>query len=363
MCYAIPGKVEQVNEKSVILDYFGQRKKAINELKVLSRGDYVYAQGGYVIEKVPVAQAQEILLAWKDVFFQLQKVDLRLSSINLKEGNLKTKLGGILDKAGTGKQLNKDELLYLMDLENEKEIGFLFRMANFLRQKYHQNSCCVHGIIEISNYCLRNCAYCGILAGNKIVKRYRMNKDEILKAAGQAIEGYGFKALVLQSGEGAYGVDELVEIIRAIKEKYSVLIIISFGEVGDAGLKKLFDAGARGLLLRFETSNPALYAKLHPGYSLDTRLKEIRKAYELGYLIFTGGLIGLPGQTYKDIINDIYLAQELNAEMFSFGPFLPHPHTPLAGHLLSSESKILKVLALSRLVASEQAKILVTTAF
>ena len=76
----------------------------------------------------------------------------------------------------------------------------------------------------------------------------------------------------------------------------------------------------------------------------------------------TGALIGLPGQTNQDIINDIYLAKELGAEMYSFGPFLPSPSTPLGEIKNPSKEKVLKTLALVRLIDPEVAKILVTTA-
>jgi len=142
-------------------------------------------------------------------------------------------------------------------------------------------------------------------------------------------------------------------LIKEIKARHAVLIFISVGEVGKEGLAKLYQAGARGLLARFETSNPALYANLHPGDKLQDRIDELKHAYELGYLILTGGLIGLPTQTEVDLLNDILLAKELHTEMYSFGPVLPDgPPTSL----------VLKTLAVARIV-DPMAKILVTTGF
>ncbi len=60
-----------------------------------------------------------------------------------------------------------------------------------------------------------------------------MTKDEILQAAWEAVQGYGFKSVVLQSGEDSgYSINELVDIIKEIKEKFPALIFISFGEIG-----------------------------------------------------------------------------------------------------------------------------------
>ena len=55
MCYAIPGKVTAIDGKKVTVDYFGEKKKAINEIVDLKVGDYIYAQGGYVIQTDPRA--------------------------------------------------------------------------------------------------------------------------------------------------------------------------------------------------------------------------------------------------------------------------------------------------------------------
>ncbi|HNV86277.1 MAG TPA: radical SAM protein [Candidatus Omnitrophota bacterium] len=364
MCYAIPGRVKSVRDKTVLVDYFGEEKKAYNEIDGLSAGDYIYAQGGYVIEKIPAPEAEAILSVWKETFFELQEVDVLLSRVDLEAKGIDPRVGRILDRAANGRKPSKDEVLELLNHEDTGSLTLFFKIANFLRQKNLKNSCCVHGILEISNYCSESCAYCGISSHHRGLSRYRMSPEEIVSAACEAVGKYGFKALVLQSGEDAgYRVEELAGVIRTIKEKTPALIFVSFGEVGIQGLEKLYQAGARGLLMRFETSNPELYGRFHPGAKLETRLEHLRKAYEMGYMIITGGLIGLPGQTRKDLADDISLTRDLRAEMYSFGPFLPHPETPLGEVLPVGETEVLKVLAASRLIDPLEAKILVTTAF
>ncbi|MBN3033202.1 MAG: [FeFe] hydrogenase H-cluster radical SAM maturase HydE [Candidatus Saganbacteria bacterium] len=355
MCYAIPGKVTAISGKTVTVDYFGEKKKAINEIVNLKLGDYIYAQGGYVIQTVPAKEAVETLETWKELFFELRETDVRLSRRPAEETGVSREVSLILDRAAEGRELKREELHKLFLLENPAELDQLYKTANFLRQKYLANSCCVHGIIEFSNHCKNDCVYCGIRRSNTILERYRMTDDEILAAVAEAVEKHGFKALVLQSGEDPeFSVDRLDNLIREIKKRHAVLIFISVGEIGRAGLKKLYEAGARGLLLRFETGDPKLYANLHCGDELEDRLRDLRDAYELGYLILTGGLIGLPGQSLESLLNDILLTKELKTEMYSFGPVLPDgPKTEL----------VLKVLAVSRLIDPQNAKIVVTTGF
>jgi biotin synthase len=350
--------------KTAVIVYFGEKKKALNEFNDLQLGEYVYAQGGYIIKKISEKDAFSILSVWKETFFELQEKDLRLSKLNYEKTGADKKAVFILDKALEDVALKHEDLLYILNVKDVFTRNLIYKTANFLRQKYLSNACCVHGVLEFSNYCNQSCLYCGINMSNTKVRRYRMSDIEIQKAVGEAVEGYGFKALVLQSGEDDYySAKKLCDIVKKIKEKHSVLIFISCGEVGLEGLSMLYEAGARGLLMRFETSNPSLYSRLHPGAKLEERLAHLREAYRLGYLIATGGLIGLPGQNKEDILNDIYLASELNTEMYSCGPFIPHPDTYLGREPLPSTDDILLAVSTIRLANPKHARILITTGF
>ena len=113
--------------------------------------------------------------------------------------------------------------------------------------------------------------------------------------------------------------------------------------------------------MRFETSNPALYEKYRPGHKLEERLKLINGLREIGYLVITGFLTGLPGETEADTFNDIELTNSLDPEMFSFGPFIPHPGTPLKDAVSPSLESVLNTIARTR-IRHPQSRILATTA-
>jgi biotin synthase len=361
MCYAIPGVVTEISGRNAVISYFGETRAALCELPNLQLGDYVYAQGGYVIEKVDPDFAREMLDTWKDLFAVLQERDDVLSARPVPEPRDRP-LQDILDKAGSGLQISREDILYLLTIEEPERLERLYRTANAVRHLHHRNSCCVHGILEISNYCSSDCLYCGLAVNSTLTRRYRMTRDEILEAAKEAIEGFGFKSLVLQSGEDPeYTPAFLAEVVAEIKRRHGVFICVSFGEVGLEGLDQLYAAGARALLMRFETSDPKLYAQLHPGSTLDSRLSHLRHALKTGWLTMTGGLIGLPGQTVESLADDVMLAGELNAEMFSFGPVLAsHRRHEQAS---TTETQMLRLLAAARLAAPPQGKVLVTTAF
>jgi len=362
MCYAIPGNVKRIAGNLITVDYFGEKRKARNDFYELKVGDYVYAQGGFVVEKIEENDAEEILDTWKELFFELKKTDAKLSKLYNDKSNLDKAFLKIIDRATYGKSISHDEALRLLLSKDPDEIEMLHKSANFIRQKFLDNSCCVHGIIEFSNKCVCQCEYCGINSENSTLKRFNLNTGEILEVIDDAVKRFGFKGIVLQSGEDpSYRSDKILDLIKKIRENYPVFIFLSVGERDDEFYRKAFDAGAKAVLFRFETSDSRLYSKLHPHSSLKERIRYLELFKDIGYIIATGSLIGLPGQKPEGVIDDFMFAKELGCDMYSFGPFIPHPDTPLHSHSAPGAEYVLKAISVLRLI-DPHGKILVTTA-
>jgi len=184
-----------------------------------------------------------------------------------------------------------------------------------------------------------------------------------VETAVTAVREKGYKLLVLQSGEDPFYTDAVLgDIIRRIKASSRVFIFISAGERGFESYRALREAGARGVLFRFETSNKKLFRTLHPeGKGFASRFNHLKFFKDLGYYIATGPITGLPGQSLNDIAADI-LATKKWADMVSTGPFVPSPGTPLEGLPAGDPDLHLKVIAVLRLVM-KSARIPVVTAY
>ncbi|MHC4321173.1 MAG: [FeFe] hydrogenase H-cluster radical SAM maturase HydE [Planctomycetota bacterium] len=362
MCYAIPGNVKSIAGNLITVDYFGEERKARNDFYDLQVGDYIYAQGGFVVQKIDEKDAEEILDTWKELFFELKETDVRLSKLHNDKPSLEKGFLKIIDRATYGKSIAHEEALRLLLSEDPDEIDVLLKSANFIRQKFLDNSCCVHGIIEFSNTCVCQCAYCGINSENSTLKRFSLNTGEILEVVEDVVKRFGFKGIVLQSGEDpSYRSEDILDLIKKIRENYPVFIFLSVGEREEGFYRKAFDAGAKAVLFRFETSDSNLYSKLHPHSSLKERIRYIELFKDIGYIIASGGLIGLPGQKAESVIDDFMFAKELGCDMYSFGPFIPHPDTSLSGHNTPDAEYVLKAISVLRLI-DPYGKILVTTA-
>ena len=217
-------------------------------------------------------------------------------------------------------------------------------------EKTYKKNVFVRGIIEFSNYCKKNCLYCGIRRDNFKTKRYRMSEKDILLSIKSMYEK-GFHTVVLQSGEDSFYTDEkLISLLKKIKSKFDIVITLSIGERSYESYEKLKDAGADRFLLRIETTDEKLFKKLHPDDNLEYRKQCLFNLKKLGYEVGTGIMVGLPNQSLESIVKDIFFFKELDADMIGIGPFLPHQDTPLAKEEVQDFSLTLKVLSLIRIL-------------
>ncbi|WP_420239094.1 [FeFe] hydrogenase H-cluster radical SAM maturase HydE [Telmatobacter bradus] len=268
-------------------------------------------------------------------------------------------------------KLTHNEILDWLRASDPEQLEALFARANQVRQEHVGDAVHLRGLIEISNHCVRQCHYCGLRAERTIL-RYRMSREEILACARQAVH-LGFGTVVLQAGED-FGIEAegLAALIRTLKTEMPLAVTLSLGERLQDELLLWKNAGADRYLLRFESSDPALYAAIHPqrGAMPSDRIGQLKQMRAMGYEIGSGVMVGIPGQSYTMLARDIECFAALDLDMIGIGPFLAHPETPLGAHAASlatadqvpaTEEMVLKTLALTRIVCP-QANLPATTA-
>lgn len=253
----------------------------------------------------------------------------------------------LIKKAEETHSLSKEELVVLLkDSSIDEE---LFNAADRVRKKYVGDEVHLRGIIEFSNICKRNCLYCGLRASNKNIERYRLMPDEIIDLAKKAVE-YGYKTIVMQSGEDDYYTVEILTYIISNLKKMDIAVTLSLGEKTFEEYKAYKEAGADRYLIRIETTDKKLYEELDPGMSHENRKSCIKDLKSLGYQVGTGNLVGLPNQTVESLADDILFFKEIDADMIGLGPFIPNEDTPLKDAKGKEFTMSLKVMALTRLL-------------
>ena len=260
--------------------------------------------------------------------------------------------------------MTHDEIANWLRETDPPRLDQLWQDADRARQENVGGDVHLRGLIELSNHCVRLCGYCGLRAGNRRLKRYRMSEEEILACAKKAVD-FGYGTVVLQSGEDPDITCSWMEnIVRRIKSETPLAITLSLGERDDDELTAWRRAGANRYLLRFETCNRQLYEQIHPPrrqHQRCDRIAMLDTLRGLGYEVGSGVMIGIPGQTYDDLAGDIELFARLDLDMIGVGPYLPHPDTPLGAlgeqpstpateQVPGDELMTYKVVALARLM-------------
>lgn len=238
-------------------------------------------------------------------------------------------------------------------LEGRDDAG-LFDRADAVRRACCGETVFVRGIVEFSNCCVRDCLYCGLRRSNRRVRRYRMEHGEIVATA-RAVVAAGVRTVVLQSGDDLrYGRERLCRIVRDIKAlDPAPAVTLSVGERPDDDYRALRDAGADRYLLRHETANEELYGELHPGQSLARRMRILELLRTLGYQVGCGFMVGLPGQTFERLAEDLLFLREFQPDMAGIGPFIPQSDTPLSRAAPGDTELTLRALALARIVTRD----------
>lgn len=260
---------------------------------------------------------------------------------------------GLLAKADESGDLSFEEVRLLLALTEPGGVSALLETADRVRARVVGDDVHLRGLVEFSNHCRKNCAYCGLRRDNNHVERYRLSADEIVDIALE-LDRRGLRTVVLQSGEDlSYSAEALADIIRRIKQSTSLAVTLSVGERPREHYELWKQAGADRFLLRHETVNRELFDAMECGTSFENRMRCIQDLRELNYQIGIGFMVGLPGQTLDDLAGDLMFVKEMQPDMLGIGPFIPASETPLAGKPGGSLDQTLKCVALGRILTRD----------
>ncbi len=260
----------------------------------------------------------------------------------------------------------KEEIIDLLSVTDSESIELLRSSAERTLLSHRGSEVYFRGLVEFSNICTSDCYYCGIRKGNNSVKRYMLSKEQILEAARFcAFHEYG--SIVLQSGERTdpQFIDFVEDVIRGIKSQTQskslpegLGITLCVGEQTKETYRRFYEAGAHRYLLRVETTSQELFSSIHPEtQALSSRVSALKTLKETGFILGTGVMIGLPGQTVENLADDILFFKEVDADMIGMGPYIVHPQTPMVTFKKEVDSNTennftltLKMIAVTRLV-------------
>ncbi len=257
----------------------------------------------------------------------------------------------LVDSLICGEAIKRNDWFSLLTSLDEEEKTILSATARRIADEHFGKGVFVRGLIEISSYCKNNCNYCGLRCSNKAASRYRLSKEDIMGCCHEGA-ALGFNTFVLQGGEDPMQNDYFItDVVAAIHKEFpDKAITLSVGERSKDAYAAFRSAGAVRYLLRHETADTSHYSYLHPAsMSADNRRKSLFHLKELGYQVGSGMMIGSPGQTVDNIIDDILFLEQLQPQMIGIGPFIPATGTPFEKEPAGSVQQTLLLLSILRL--------------
>jgi len=254
---------------------------------------------------------------------------------------------------GVVKPVTREDIIRAL-LCRGQEQELLFDHARHIREEISGNKVEARSVIEYSNICRQACTFCGMNRYSK-VKRYRMDSDETLKRVAM-LYAKGRRVIMFQTGEflsEAY-LDELFATLRQVKREYSDLTVLAcFGSLSRARYMLLKEMGVERYLIKFETSDPKLYSAVKPGDNSADRLAHIHMLKEMGFLVGSGNIIGLPGQSIESVVDDLLLLKSLDIPMVSTSVFIPNDMSSCAHQPSGDINLTLNFMAILRIMCPQ----------
>ena len=254
-----------------------------------------------------------------------------------------------------GRRLASADIVQLLSFEQGDDIEALFKAAREVRKDHFGKSVFTYGFAYISTFCRNDCSYCYFRRKNKQPQRYRKKPAEIIEVA-RHLADEGVNLIDLTMGEDPRfhtaqerHIDELVQLVKAIKRESDLSVMVSPGVVPDRILARLAAAGATWYALYQETHNSKLFSELRTGQSFDERLQRKRIARNLNMLIEEGIMSGI-GETPEDIAHSIEVMHQLDADQVRVMKFVPQPGTPMSDFTEQTSLRECLIIALLRLI-------------
>lgn len=247
----------------------------------------------------------------------------------------------------------KSDILEILKMPFDLYMDKIAAAARDVHRQLNNNSLIATAMLGFDNICKNQCLYCGMRAGNSNVKRYSIDRDDMVSWA-KIASGFGFKRIFFISGEDpSYGFENILYFIEKVKSM-GFYISLASGEFSKEQYDELYAAGVDEYVLKFEMSQEDVFNRLNPSTDFRKRMQCIEWIKESGMRLASGNIVDYPGQTDEMIAEDILLMKKLEISWAPIIPYLPAKGTPLAAEGgRGSLEKNLKEISILRIMMPE----------
>ena len=228
----------------------------------------------------------------------------------------------------------------------------LLHEAFVVRSHYFERRVQVHVLNNAQNArCPEDCGYCSQSAISKApLKPYAWKPlEELLAGARAAYEAGAYRYCMVASGRGPNErqIEELAEVVRAIKRAVPVQICVSVGLLDEAKARVLERAGVDRLNHNLNTSERH-YPAICSTHTYADRIETLRAARVAGLEVCSGLIIGM-GEADADLIEVALELRRLEVPSIPVNFLIPIEGNPVFSDGSLTPERCLRALALFRL--------------
>jgi radical SAM superfamily enzyme YgiQ (UPF0313 family) len=184
--------------------------------------------------------------------------------------------------------------------------------------------------------CPYNCAYCDIEAlWGKTCRSF--SPSRVVEEIRHLINNYGSKGIYFISDNFTIRKRETAETCEVIKkEKLDIEWVCDtrVDLVSRDLLRKMKDAGCKTIWFGVESGSPSILEKINKDITLEQTAHAFKLCREEGIQVACSFMLGIPGETVKDMEASLKFAKRLNPDWSRFNIYISYPGSTLYEEIL-----------------------------
>ncbi len=249
-----------------------------------------------------------------------------------------------------GHEVTPDEALQLLHTPHDY-LYDLLAAAHAIRLAYKGREVSLCSIINAkSGSCSEDCAFCSqsAHAETQAPEYDLVEKEQVLKAANEAVQAGAHKYGIVTSGRGVAGSDfnALQEMLDYLKEKSPVHRCASLGILTKGELQQLKDHGLLEYHHNLETAE-SFYPEICSTHRYQDNVQTVKNAKEVGLRVCCGGIFGM-GESKEQQVEFSMTLRELDIDSIPMNFLNPIPGTRLENQPRLKPMEILILIAVFR---------------
>jgi FO synthase subunit 2 len=281
----------------------------------------------------------------------------------------------ILRKALSGKRLDNDDLIILLEEQEEKAVEEIIFTADTLNKKINSDkvSYVVNRNINFTNICGLNCRFCGYKRTKNSKDAFLLDYDKIIEKISDGIESIGIDEICVTGGinpELKANPDYYFDLIKAVRNNFPKLHIHAFSPQEIYELSKATDKNYAQVIEKLVNCG----VNSMPGTAAEILAEETRKKIcpqkintaEWTEIIKTAHILGVKTsatvlfghiESSGDLAYHLNIIRRLQDETAGFTEFIALPFISpktslgksISGNRVIGEKRVLKFYAILRL--------------